>query len=396
MAELDLGWLNPNGSCGSKHGRVIVEVRGGLPGDRVRVDEASLGGKRPRADALEVVSPSQDRRPPTCPFDAACGGCDLAALNPDAQQAAKARMVQHALRLERAPLLVASPRPTAHRARIKLALDGERVGYRKARSHDLVDVTRCEIARPEVQEALTRLRQHLSVHGPLPYSNVEIRSDGKRAVFAFDGHRKDAPDSLHQLGDVAVGGKTISGDATLTLQVLGLPLRASPPSFFQVNLEANELLAGFVRDTVLAAKPVHVLDLYAGIGNLDLPIASTGVAITAVELEGAAIRDLSHTAAHLGLGERVSVRTGAAEKYDPSSAFFDVLVLDPPRAGAPGVLERAAVLRPHTVVYVACHVGSLARDARELTRAGYVLDDVRCYDLFPNTHHVETVAVFRR
>ncbi|TNE85956.1 MAG: class I SAM-dependent RNA methyltransferase [Deltaproteobacteria bacterium] len=396
MPEVDLAWLNANGSCGARMGKGIVEVRGGVPGDRVAIDITRKRGRNASAVVTEVVTPSADRRAPPCPFDAACGGCDLAALTPDAQLAAKARMVQHALRLPETPSITASPRPTGHRARVKLGLDGTSLGYRRARSHELVDIDVCRIARPEVQAAMTRLRAHLVEHGPLPFTEVEIRSDGSRTVYAFEGSRRDAPDTLHQLGDVAVGGKTISGDATLQLDILGLSLRASPPSFFQVNLEGNALLADFVRQTVLATGPSHVLDLYAGIGNLDLPLAAEGIAITAVELEGAAIRDLAHTAEQLGIADRVSVTTGPAERYDPGAAFFDVLVLDPPRAGAPGVLAKAAVLRPHTVVYVACHVGSLARDAKELLSAGYRMEQVRCYDLFPDTHHVETVAVFRR
>jgi 23S rRNA (uracil1939-C5)-methyltransferase len=396
VEEVELEWLNPNGSCGGRIGRKTLEVRGGLPGDRVAIDPLTLRGKRPRVQAQQILAPSPDRQPPTCPLDARCGGCDLAGLTATAQHAAKARMVQHALGLAEPPSLTPSPRPTAHRARVKLALSGVSVGYHRSRSHDIVDVPHCEIARPEIQEALTRLRKHLSAHGPVPFRSVEIRSDGSRAVFAFEGRRRDTPQHLHQLGDVAVGGKSVAGNATLTLDVLGLPLRASPPSFFQVNLEANELLAGFVRETVLAASPAHVLDLYAGIGNLDLQLACAGVPVTAVELEGAAIRDLAHSAESLGVSDRVTVHISPAEAYDPSTTFFDILVLDPPRAGAPGVLARAAVLRPHTIVYVACHVGSLARDAREIAREGYRLEDVRCYDLFPNTHHVETVAVFRR
>lgn len=396
MDALDLIWLNPDGTCGARSGKGIVTVRGGVVGDRVEVEVTRTRGRNATADVTAIIEPSADRRTPPCAWDASCGGCDLAALRPEAQLAAKANMVRHALRLDAAPEIIASPRATGHRARVKLAIQDGAVGYHRSRSHELVPIDVCGIARPEVGEALTRLRALLAQRGGLPYTEVEIRSDGERAVFAFKGSRRDVPVELASLGDVAVGGRSVFGNATLTLDVLGLSLRASPLSFYQVNLEGNALLAGFVRDTVLASSPSRVVDLYAGIGNLDLPLAMAGVDVLAVELEGAAIRDLAHTAEVHGVADKVTVHTMPAERYDLSKDFFDVLVLDPPRSGAPGVLEKALVLRPHTVIYVSCHIGSASRDIRALTKAGYRLDHVRCYDLFPDTHHVETVLVLRR
>ncbi|MCO4743942.1 MAG: class I SAM-dependent RNA methyltransferase [Proteobacteria bacterium] len=396
MQTLDLSWLNPDGSCGARRGKGIVTVRGGVPGDRVEVEITRERGRNASGEVRSLIEPSPDRREAPCPWDANCGGCDLAALTPEAQLAAKARMVQHTLRLDETPQIIGSPRAIGHRARMKVGLKDQQVGYRRARSHDIVNIDVCRIARPEVVDALNRLRSWLEEHGPLPFPEVEIRSDGERAVYAFEGSRRNVPSTLASIGDVAVGGRSVFGDATLTLNVLGLELRASPPSFYQVNLEGNELLAGFVRDTVLASNPARVLDLYAGIGNLDLSLAVAGVPVTAVELEGAAIRDLAYTADKLGVSDKVAVQTMPAERYDLSRDFFDVLVLDPPRSGAPGVLAKALMTRPHTVVYVSCNVASAARDIRPLTQAGYRLEEVRCYDLFPDTHHIETVLVLRR
>lgn len=396
MDTVELAWLNADGSCGARRNKGIVTVRGGVVGDEVEIEIIREKGRNATGEVRSIVTPSPHRRDPPCPWDSSCGGCDLAAMTPESQRSTKARMVQHTLRLPETPEIIASPRPIGHRARIKLGLVGTSVGYRRSRSHELVDIDACGIARPEIVDALGRLRSVLAEHGPLPFPEVEIRSDGERAVFAFEGSRRDVPTILAQLGDVAVGGRSVFGNATLTLNVLGVALRASPPSFYQVNLEGNALLAAFVRDTVLASKPAHVLDLYAGIGNLDLPLAMAGIAVTAVEIEGAAIRDLAATAELHGVSDRVKVKTMPAERYDLSSDFFDVLVLDPPRSGAPGVLNGAKVLRPHTVVYVSCNIGSASRDIRALTKEGYTLDEVRCYDLFPDTHHVETVLVLRR
>lgn len=328
-------------------------------------------------------------RVPECPHVQRCGGCDLAAMHPDTRVETLRRSAARALRTDSLPDWVPSPRPTGHRARIKLAIEGGRIGYRPARSHDLVEIDTCLVAREEVREALDRLRGHAL---PDPLDNVEIRSDGSRAIYAFSSKRRLDPTPLAPLGDVALNGRHIGGNPVLDLEVCGLSLRASPRSFYQVNLEINALLVAHVRDVVLGFGPERVLDLYCGIGNLSLPIADAGVPVTAVESEGAAIADLKARA-----GDRpVQAVASAVERFDATRTAFDVLVIDPPRAGAPGVLDRLLLQRPRALVYVSCHLPSAVRDLRVALKAGYTLTGVRCFDMFPDTHHFETVLVLER
>ncbi|HMV68524.1 MAG TPA: RsmD family RNA methyltransferase, partial [Myxococcota bacterium] len=341
-----------------------------------------------------VISPSPDWRAPPCPHDADCGGCDLSALTPHARRAALASMVQRALGLDAPPEVIHAPEQG--RARIKLTIDGERLGYRGARSHSLVPVDRCGVARPELSDALPALRRVLAERPGLADA-VELRTDGERVVYAFLGGRWEAADraATAALGRVAHDGRAVHGDVHLWLPVQGLRLRAGPRAFFQVDLALNGALVGFVRDAVAAARPERALDLYAGIGNLGLPIAATGVPVLAVEQEASALSDLAASAEAAGLG---GVRTLAidAARFDPSREVFDVAVLDPPRAGAGEVLSRALRNRPRRVVVVSCDVRSAARDLRIAKDQRYRLVEVRCFDLFPDTHHVETVTVFER
>lgn len=380
MREIEIGWLLPDGRGGGRDEHGIVRLEGALPGDVVLTDGERVVERR-------VASP--DRRAPACPHADRCGGCDLAELRPEARVEALRRTVAHALRLDPPPEWVPSPRPTGHRARIKLAIEGGRVGYRPPRSHDLVPVDTCLVARDEVRAALDRLRACTLPDG---LDGVEIRSDGERAVYAFTASGRVDATALAGLGDVALDGRAVAGEPTLTLRVGGLSLRASPRSFYQVNLEINEALVGHVRDVVLGMRPERVLDLYCGVGNLSLPIADAGVPVTAVELEGQAIADL-----RASRGDRpVDAVASAVERYDPTRAAFDVVVLDPPRAGAPGVVGRLLRQRPRALVYVSCHLPSAVRDLKDALRAGYALTSVRCFDMFPDTHHFETVLVLVR
>ena len=396
MDEVELRWLLPDGRVGGAlPDGTVVRADRGLPGDRVRFEVHGHQGRTLDARVTERLVSSPDRRPAPCPWDAACGGCDLAELTPSARPGVLARMVARAFRTDLLPEVVSSPRGTAHRARIKLAIEGSRLGYRAARSHELVEIGRCGVAREEVQLAMSRVRDHLAAlppeHG---LAAVELRSDGARVVFALRSATGEVPrsvrDGLATLGDVALDGRRLHGDPNLTLAVDGVALRASPNSFYQVNLEGNALLVEHVRTLATRVRAERAVDLYAGIGNLSLPLAAAGIPVVAVESEGQAVEDLRSATGALP----VQVLRTRVERFDPSRTAFDLAVLDPPRAGAPGVLARLALNRPRAVVYVSCHAVSAARDLAELR--GYRLTDLRCFDLFPDTRHVETVLMLER
>ncbi|MBX2797442.1 MAG: hypothetical protein KTR31_07240 [Myxococcales bacterium] len=334
------------------------------------------------------------RRSPSCAFSDQCGGCDMDRATPAARHHALARWVARAFDTEILPPVVASPRSVGHRARIKLTIEDGRVGYRKARSHTLVDVEQCLAARPEIVEAHTRLRSWMATHRGTGLGSVELRSSGSRVVFAFTSVAsvpRAVRDAFDELGDVALDGKRFAGDPTLVIDVLGHPLRCRARSFFQVNHEANALLVSHVRDAVRDSGVERVLDLYAGIGNLSVPIAHLPVPVVAVEVPGPASEDLRDNAAAAPDLRPMAMRV---ERLDPSRIAFDAVVLDPPRAGAGKVLERVIRNRPELVVYVSCHAPSAARDLRALQ--GYELTSLTCFDLFVDTSHIEAVAVLRR
>ena len=396
MDELEIGWLMPGGRAGGRTGEGrIVDLDAGLPGDRVQWKRTGQRGNVLVGHTEAVRVPSPDRRAPPCPWSTRCGGCDLADLTPGARRDALAAMVQRVFGAQTRPPVFASPRETGHRARIKLAISGDKLGYRAARSHEIVEVDGCLAARPEVDAEIAAVRGLLAEIGSTGLTAVELRSDGARVVRSFLSDGPVSPSvraGLARAGDTALDGRTLSGDAALSIPVGARHRRASPLSFYQVNLEVNAALVAFAAEVILARGPERVLDLYAGIGNLGLPIAEAGVPVVAVEAEGQATADLRHNAT----GLPVTVIEARLPAWDPSRTAFDALVLDPPRAGAPGMLRRLLAQRPRVVVYVACDPGTGARDVREALAAGYRLTDLRCFDLFPDTHHLETVAVLER
>ncbi len=396
--ELTIAWLQPDGSGGAlDEQRRVVSIPGALPGDTVRYRELRSDKRRVHGELLDIVSPSTDRRTATCPHQATCGGCDLAELDPTVRREQLARMVQRALRLEAPPEVIAPTEAEGHRSRVKLRVDGTLLGYHGARSHALVDIDRCQIAHPVLQQAMTRLRSWLQ-QWPQPEGEIELRTDGHKAVFVFLGKGAlpgPSRAAAAELGDVALGGRTLHGDARLTLTVDAHPLRTSPKAFFQVNERANELLVQHVKEQVLAAHPERVLDMYSGIGNLSVPLAAEGIPVVAVEMPGQSISDQQITAEALDLPHLKAVAK-AAERFDLSMEPFDVAIVDPPRAGTGKVLGHVLRNRPRRLVYVSCHVLSAARELRPFVGKGWEISQVRCYDLFPDSHHIETVITLDR
>ena len=324
-----------------------------------------------------------------CQVQDRCGGCPWM---PHALEEQRDRKI---LRVERslgrpADAVHASPSALGYRARITLrpGPNGQ-WAYSPPRSHQRVEVSTCPIARPELSEAL-------AVLPPVPGArSVELRSDGQKVVLAFDGGQRTALDALAgPWKGVARGNQVIQGDVTTRLDVESLRLGYGPRTFYQVNLEVNEVLVRRVREEVLALAPEAVLELYSGAGNLTFPLAAQGLAITAVESHPGAVSDARRTAADLGLSP--TLLQANADKVELGAHPFDVLVLDPPRAGAPGVIGELIPGRPRGIVYVSCNAGALARDLRPALAAGYRIHRLELFDMFPQTPHAEVLCVLHR
>ncbi len=295
------------------------------------------------------------------------------------QLARREESVREALRRGRVDAevlpIVPSPRVEGSRARVKLKVGpGGALGFNRPGTHAFVEVPLDALARPEVVAAAETVRGRLR-----PGEEVELRSDGQKVVVVLD-----APADIP--GNVWAKGRTLRGDPLL--HVAGL--RVSPRSFYQVNLEVNERIVTDVDAVLQDLAPARLLDLYAGIGNLSARAVRRGVPATLVEQDKSASADAAY---NLPAAE---VLTQDAGRWVAGHRFFDVALLDPPRAGAPGLLPKLVVTRPRAIVYLSCDPATLARDLRTVLAAGYRITRVQPYDMFPGSDHVETLAVLVR
>ena len=354
--DVEIGPVAHGGHFVARHEGQVVFVRHALPGEQVTVEITESSGSFLRGDAVEIGTPSPHRVPAPCPLahPGGCGGCDFQHVELGEQRRLKAAVVTEQLArlagIEREVEVEAVPGDRdglRWRTRMQyVQLPDGRKGLRKHRSHDVVVVEDCLIAHPDAREP--------DRSGPVT-EHVE------------------AAGSSHDF--------TVAGDG-----------------FWQVHPGAPRLLVDTVMAMLAPVPGERALDLYAGVGLFTAFLAdAVGPAgsVTAIEGDKRATELAAENLA--GLPQAVVVRDRvdrALHRGKQNSGGADLVVLDPPRAGAKRQVVRAiAELAPRAVAYVACDPAALARDVAYFAEQGYRLADLRAFDLFPMTHHVECVAL---
>jgi tRNA/tmRNA/rRNA uracil-C5-methylase (TrmA/RlmC/RlmD family) len=381
--EVEVERILPGGMGLAHAGGKTVFVSLAAPGDRVRVRIDRQQGELLFASIVEIITPSPERVEPPCPYFGRCGGCDFQQLTYEAQLAAKAGIIRDCLhriaRLENIPEIVVTPSPNNWRYRMRATwqIDQElrAIGYYERGSRRVCDVADCAVLKPELQETLERVR-------------------------ATEWH--EFPRDLKHLdGVVGENGVSLSPSFAefqtneLTLTVRGEVYQYNANAFFQIN---PSLLGSLVENAIGDASGGTVLDLYCGVGLFTLPLARQFQKVIGVEANATATRFARRNLQLAGL-RNADVITATVTDWFRSASIgpVDFVLLDPPRAGAESaVIEGILNLQPRAISYVSCDPATLARDLRKLIGGGYVIESIAGFDLFPQTHHVETVVRLAR
>jgi 23S rRNA (uracil1939-C5)-methyltransferase len=407
---LDVERLTYGPDALARCGGQVVFLPYAAPGDRVAAAVVARRRGHLRARVQTVLVPGPARVAPACPAFGTCGGCQWQHLSPEAQRDAKRAVVSEQLRRvaglrdPAVPPVRPAPAPWAYRSRITLAAEGRRLGYHRLRSHALVEIDACPIAEPVLAAHLGVARAFAAALRA-PLARVTIAAAPGGVVLVARTTARPGPTdraATERLlaaqptvrGAVVTGGnvRLVVGDPTVRVTLEpGLDIEVPADVFTQVNPAANQLLVATVVGFVGAAP--RVLDLYCGAGNFALPLARRGARVRGIERDPVAVAAARANAARLGLAGAtfVAADVAAALAAEPSGGT-DVVVLDPPRAGAALVLSALAALGAPRLVYVSCDPATLARDIRTLAAHGYRLERLELLDLFPQTYHVETVA----
>jgi len=379
-----------------------------LAGERVKV-EATPGSDR--AVLIDVLEPSPDRVAPVCPHFGVCGGCALQHLEANAYLAWKRELVVAALRSRGldAEVDAVRPVPLGSRRRAALALgrgkEGLALGYRRARSHELIDIDICPILSPRIVARLPKLKQALgTLLGGKREARVSLTETEGGLDIVLEGVRP-SPAALGAFAGKAAAlgvarltleGESIGSIAAPRIDLSGAEVRLPPGAFLQASREAEATLAELVRDGAQGVK--HLADLFAGLGTFTFALARDA-AVDAYEADAAALAALAEAARKTPrlkpvrgiVRDLFRVPLGVKELK-----AYDAVVFDPPRAGAAAQAEALAKSAVPKVVAVSCNPGTLARDLRILVDGGYRIARVTPVDQFLFSAPVEVVAHLER
>lgn len=391
-----------------ENGRIVL-VGGAIPGERVTARIDRIGRGVAYAQVVGVESPSPDRRDPFT--DPMCGGCLYAHIAYPRQLEIKGQVIADAFaRVGHIPLpspvAVAGSRDDGYRMRARLHVRGRRIGFFREGSHDLCDARATRQLLPQTCDVLDAIRAALQSLGTTNVRELELSEnlEASQRVVHLETEQPGAR-GLQAVGlTPGLTGLTttpshvLAGDPhvvdRMTVDGRAITLRRHVLAFFQGNRYLLNNLVSHVASQI--APEDDVIDLYAGAGLFSVAAAARGARVTAVEGDRASAIDLKANAA---------AWNGAVEAiHQPVEAFTAaprrgpaVLIVDPPRTGmSKEALQGALTLQARRIVYVSCDVATLARDARRILDAGYAVQRVEAFDLFPNTPHVECVVEFLR
>lgn len=416
----------------------VVFVHGAVRGELCRVLVMKVLKNAAFGKVTELLEPSPERREPDCPYYGRCGGCDFRHLSYREELWAKRQRVQDALtRLGGSDVeveeILGAADPLYYRNKSQYPVSAGKVGFYRARTHDVVDIEHCLIQKPQADAAAAALRDYMrdfavpsydekTGRGLLRHLYVRTNRRGESLVCVLANgerlpHEEELVGRLRRAVPDCVGvvlgvntrrGNTILGERYRTLwgadtledELCGLTFRLSVPSFYQVNRDQAEVLYRKAVEYAGLTGGELVVDLYCGAGTITQVMAGGAGRVIGAEIVPEAIEDARENARRNGI-ENVEFFCGDAAQLAADFAGRglrpDVICVDPPRKGlAPEVIAAAAQMAPQRVVYVSCDPGTLGRDVKRFAEYGYRVQRAAACDLFPGTRHVETVVLLSK
>ena len=351
------------------------------PGDRLRVRVTQVKANIAFDEIVEVLEGGPDRVPGPCPYFTVCGGCDFQQMTYTAQLESKVAIIRDSLRRigrieQDVPIgIIGSPKEFGYRSRAQWHLDPNKreIGYYKRNSRDLVAIDHCPKLVPKLNNVLARLR-------------VELPWDQMWSDKAFIDACVGDDDQ------VSMNSRGLCEPKEISYSVAGEEFRYSAGVFFQGN---QFLIPQLLEAALSGAEGRNALDLYCGVGLFALPMARKFETVIGVEEHPLAVEFAKKNAELNGLSN-VQFRAESVRRFlsNFDGKDVDFILLDPPRAGTEKetIQNLIRIGAPH-ISYVACDPGVLSRDLKRFVEAGYQIASITALDLFPQTHHVETIAI---
>lgn len=402
LATVEIEKVAHGGHFIARHEGVVLFVRHAIPGEIVEVEITALEKSFVRAEIRAVVEASNARVQAPCRYanPGGCGGCDFQHINYTHQRQLKSEVIAEQFariaKMEVSVEVEEVSAPLHWRTRFAATTNGQgELGFKGSRSHAIIPIADCPVLIPEINFE-TIAREEVT-----PDSRVEVSlsTRGERSISISPirtGRLEKNPLARIIEGEGALHYEVETDTGTLKYQV-------SQGSFWQSNINAPSTLINAVREFAQAVEGDHIIDLYGGVGlfakALLHDIGASGQ-IDLVEASATATRDARHNLrdfsnARIYRGDVARILSGSHSESHTEFQSVDIVLLDPPRTGAgQSVLSAIGELAPRSIIYIACDPAALARDTGYLRDSGYHLQSIRAFDLFPMTHHVESIALY--
>ena len=408
--------LDPFGQGVARHNGKALFINGLLPDESAEVTLTEDKKQYARGQVKRRLTTSSERETPRCPHFGVCGGCQQQHASVALQQRSKREALYRLMKHDVDEVI--SGEAWGYRRRARLSVNYQpktqklQMGFRKANSNDIVEVVQCPVLVPNLEALLPAVRECLeSLKGKRQLGHVELVSADNgplmvlRHTAALSDDDKEKLERFSHSSGVAL---YLAPESEILERVTGeepwyssdgLRLTFSPRDFIQVNDGVNQQMVATALSWLDVQSTDRVLDLFCGMGNFTLPLAVRAQSVVGVEgvpalvakgRENAALNQLENvTFFHENLEDDVTLQAWAKHG-------FDKVLLDPARAGAPGVMQHVIKLAPTRVVYVSCNPATLARDSEALLNAGYQIQRMAMLDMFPHTGHQESMVLFER
>lgn len=374
-----------------------------IPGERVSVDITVNKKRYARAKLTQIIASSPHRIKPLCKHYMFCGGCHLQHIAYDEQVRLKQKILAEQVKkagINPELILPVQPSPQEWHYRnnlqFHLSQDG-RLGYQAAHSNQVIPIEECHLAVPD----LDSIWNMLQLEPGLPIDRISARVGVEDEITIMLEGDYDALPEIEMDFPCSVVHHSIAGDlilagsATMLISVGNTRFQVSSGSFFQVNTTVAQLMAEYTLNLVEGFQINCLMDIYCGVGLFSRWFTPHAPKIIGVESSESACQDFAENLAEY---DDVAIYQGNAQDILPYlDAKPDLVLVDPPRAGLDEkVMESIIRLSPNKLIYISCDPSTFARDASRFIHKGYQMQSVKLFDMFPQTYHVEVVALFNK
>lgn len=370
---------------GNNEGKIVF-ARYVLPGERIRAKIYRETKDYAMADPLEWLETSPQRQHPPCPYFAFCGGCDYQMLEYKTQLEVKKNLVLETFarvgKFQNLELtgIIESPEPFYYRNTETFKVNERKrlIGFFRKDTKFIVDIEKCMLAMPGINEALSKLRHQ----DPFPPHNFKVRTTVPWETVVHwvrSPYYEDKP--VYEV--VKAAGKEFK-------------FKISKDSFFQVNTYVIPLWLEKIISFLAEDKHERIFDLYCGIGLITLFVGEFAKETIGVEVQKASVEDAWHNLHINGIQSKIEFIQASVDDTLEKLGYADVMIIDPPRKGMdPHVIEVLRQMQPEKIIYSSCKPATMARDIRSLSDM-YHIDQLWMVDMFPQTHHIEMLALLRK